>query len=402
VSGLRVLSITTGEALLESREAGLLTAEQRRQAAMAELVEEYHILTRTLRPAQYRARALWPNCTVHPSNSTSRRRFLRDGFRIASRLIAEHRINVVSVRDPFTIGLLGTRLKRAHDVALVVHVMADMVDNPYFVRERLRNRLFNFIAKRVLPRADVVRVSTTREKRRLDRMAARLGLVPEQIVHVPFLVETRPFLEADGRVVRREYSGGRRRPIVLFVGRLERQKDIATLLRATAIVAERLPDVLLLVAGDGSERTRLERLAARLGVTRSVAFVGHVDHDELPGYYGACDVFAITSLYEGTCMALVEAAAAGRPVVATDFAGAEDAILDGESGFVVPIGDQLAVAERILYLLEHEERRAYGDRGREHVTAAFDRGELLARTRAMWEAALARHEGARGHAQAGG
>jgi phosphatidylinositol alpha-1,6-mannosyltransferase len=280
--------------------------------------------------------------------------------------------------------------------------MADMVDNPYFVRERLRNRVFNFIAKRVLARADIVRVSTTREKRRLDRTAVRLGLVPEQIVHVPFLVETGAFVEADGRVVRREYSAGRRRPIVLFVGRLERQKDVPTLLRAMAIVAERLPDALLLVVGDGSERARLERLAERLGLGAHVAFVGRVDHDELPAYYGACDVFAITSLYEGTCMVLVEAAAAGRPVVASDFAGAEDAILDGESGFIVPIGDELAVAERILYLLEHEERQAYGAHGREHVMAVFDRGELLARTRAMWEAALARHEAARGRARPGG
>jgi glycosyltransferase involved in cell wall biosynthesis len=402
MSGLRVLSITTGEALLESREAGFLNAEQRRQAAMAELVEEYHILTRTLRPAPYGPRALWPNCTVHPSNSASRRPFLHDGFRIASRLIAEHGIHVISVRDPFTVGLLGTRLKRTHDVALVVHVMADMLDNPYFVRERLRNRVFNYMAKRVLPRADIVRVSTTREKRRLDRMTPHLGLVPEQIVHVPFLVEMGSFIEADGCAVRREYSAGRRRPIVLTVGRLERQKDVPTLLRAIAIVAERVPDVLLLVAGDGSERARLERLSARLGLGQRVVFVGRVDHDELPAYYGACDVFAMTSLYEGTCMVLVEAAAAGRPVVATDFAGAEDAILDGESGFIVPIGNELAVAERILYLLEHEERQAYGARGREHVTAAFERGELLARTRAMWEAALARHEAAGGRARRGG
>ncbi len=398
----RVLSITTGEALLEAREGGLPNYEQRRQAAMADLVEEYVILTRTLGPARHRERKLWPTCTVVPSNSASRRRFLHDGFRIASRLIAEGRINLVSVRDPFAIGLLGVRLKRAHHVALVVHVMADMLDNPYFTRERLRNRVLNAVAKRVLARADTVRVSTTVEKAKLDRLAPRLGLAPEQVHHVPFLVEMEPFLAADGRLVRRRYSAGTRRPIVLSVGRLERQKDMPTLLRALAIVAERIPEVLLLVVGDGAERARLQRLARRLRVARHVEFTGRIDHDELPAYYGGCDVFAATSIYEGTCMVLVEAAAAGRPIVATDFAGAHDAVLDGESGFIVPIGDALAVAERLIYLLEHTERRTFGQRGRDHVSAAFDQKALLAGTRTLWEAALEHHETARGPSAPGG
>jgi glycosyltransferase involved in cell wall biosynthesis len=398
---LRVLSITTGEALVEPR-GGELNYEQRRQAAMAELADEYVILTRTLGATRYRERKLAHNCTVYASHSTSRRSFLRDGLAAASRLIEEHGINAVSVRDPFSIGLLGVRLKRTHDVALVVHVMADMIGNPYFVRERLRNRLFDFLARRVLARADVVRVSTTREKAHLDRLSVHLGLVPEQIHHVPFLVETLPLLEADGRLVRRRYSGGARRAIVLFVGRLERQKDVPTLLRAIAVVAERVPKVLLLVVGEGSERPRLERLAAKLGIGRHVEFVGRVDHDELAAYYGGCDVFAITSLYEGTCMALVEAAAAGKPVVATDFAGAQDAIVEGESGFIVPIGDELAVAERLLYVLEHDERHELGHRGREHVQVAFEQEHLLGRTRAMWEAAIERHEATRRPASPGG
>ena len=388
---LRVLSITTGEALVEHRGGGELNYEQRRQAAMAEVADEYVVLTRTLGPTRYRERKLWHNGAVHPSHSSSRRGFLRDGFAAASRLIKQHGINVVSVRDPFSIGLVGVRLKRAHDVALVVHVMADMIGNPYFVRERLRNRLFDFVARRILARADAVRVSTTREKASLDRMSVHLGLVPQQIHHVPFLVETRPLLEADGRMVRRRYSAGARRAIVLFVGRLERQKDLPTLLRAIAVVAQRIPKVLLLVVGDGSERARLERLTAKLGIERHVAFAGRVDHDELPAYYGGSDVFAITSLYEGTCMALVEAAAAGKPVVATDFAGAQDALVEGESGFIVPIGDELAVAERLLYVLEHDDRHEFGHRGREHVQVAFEPGQLLARTRAMWEAAVERH-----------
>jgi len=396
VSELRILSITTGTALLEQGDAGALNYEQRRQAAMAELADEYVILTRTLGPERLAERKLWHNCLVVPSNSASRRRFLRDGFEIGARLIRQRRINVVSVRDPFSVGLLGTRLKRAHDVALVVHVMADMLGNPYFVRERLRNRLFDLLARRVLRRADVVRVSTSPEKRRLDRLAPQLGLVPAQIHHVPFLVETHELLEADGRMVRRKYSGGARRPIVLFVGRLERQKDLPTLFGAIAIVAERIQNVLLLVVGNGSDRERLRRLAARLGIGQHVEFVGRVDHDELVGYYGGCDVFAITSIYEGTCMALVEAAAAGKPVVATDFAGAHDAIRDGETGFIVSIGDELALAERLIYLLEHDERREFGERGRAHVQAAFERGALLAKTRAMWEAALERHAAGRG------
>ena len=118
MSELRVLSITTGAALLERCDDGALNMDQRRQAAMAELVDEYAILTRTLGPKRYPERHLWHNCTVHASHSASRFDFVRRAPRMASELIKQHGINVVSVRDPFLIGRLGVQLKRAHGVAL--------------------------------------------------------------------------------------------------------------------------------------------------------------------------------------------------------------------------------------------------------------------------------------------
>ena len=139
-------------------------------------------------------------------------------------------------------------------------------------------------------------------------------------------------------------------PVLLAVGRLAPQKDFPTLLRAFALLRENR-DIRLLVFGEGDERPMLEQMAAELGIAESVAMPGYTANP-----YAAmsrASVFAMTSRWEGSPNALVEAMACGTPVVATNCPSGPSEILEGgRYGPLVPMGDVEAVANGIAHMLD--------------------------------------------------
>jgi phosphatidylinositol alpha-1,6-mannosyltransferase len=153
------------------------------------------------------------------------------------------------------------------------------------------------------------------------------------------------------------------------------RKGQDTLIRAWPRVLAGAPSgsraPLLMLVGDGPCRPKLERLAARTGVTDSVLFTGPVGWDELPSYYDAGNIFAMPCRtrrggldVEGLGIVYLEASATGLPVIGGDSGGAPDAILDGETGYVVPGRSAAAVAARIGRLLaDPAGAAAMGDKG---------------------------------------
>ena len=137
-------------------------------------------------------------------------------------------------------------------------------------------------------------------------------------------------------------------PTVGIVGRLAPIKDHETFLRAAAMATRRHPDLQVVVAGDGPLRQRLEG-RAREALGDRVRFLGWVD--DLVALYAALDVVVLTSRNEGTPVSLIEAVAAGRPVVATKVGGVPDVIEVGESRELVPAGAPDAVADALDRLL---------------------------------------------------
>jgi phosphatidylinositol alpha-1,6-mannosyltransferase len=130
---------------------------------------------------------------------------------------------------------------------------------------------------------------------------------------------------------------------------------------------------MLLLVGGGPAAGRLQRLALRLGVAEAVQFTGQVPDAELPAYYDAANIFAMPCRtrmggldVEGFGMVYLEVAAAGLPVIAGDSGGAPDAVLDGETGYVVPGGDVAALSQRLNQLLsDPATARAMGAKGRD-------------------------------------
>jgi D-inositol-3-phosphate glycosyltransferase len=141
--------------------------------------------------------------------------------------------------------------------------------------------------------------------------------------------------------------------IILFVGRFDPMKGADRLLRAFALVRDRLPcGTRLLLAGGGRESRALRRLATSLGLDDAVDFRGVVSPEEVSLYYSAADVCAVPSVYESFGMAAVEAMACGTPVVAFAVGGLAETVRDGRSGLLVPPGDEHAFADALVRALE--------------------------------------------------
>jgi glycosyltransferase involved in cell wall biosynthesis len=176
----------------------------------------------------------------------------------------------------------------------------------------------------------------------------------------------------------------------LAVGRFEAAKDHPNMLRAFARVRAERPDAVLLLVGRGSLQTEIEALAGTLGLDGRVRFVG--TREDVPEFMTVADGYVMSSAWEGMPMVLLEAGAAGLPIVATRVGGNQEAVQEGVSGFLVPPSDDQALAAAMLRLmaLPEAERRAMGARGHDHVQQHYGVGQVVDRYEAVYREVLRR------------
>jgi glycosyltransferase involved in cell wall biosynthesis len=238
-----------------------------------------------------------------------------------ARLVRAASPDLVHVTDVWPQAVVAARLARVRRL-LVTHHTPELPRN-----DNLAGRAWQRLAWALRPEV----IYTSEADRRRDRRR------PSQVIPLGIDLD---LYRSEGRV--RRAKG----PVVGSVGRLAPQKDHATLLEAAAL----LPEVELVLVGDGPERPALERRAEELGLRGRVAFLGR--RSDVPVLLPSFDVYVQSSRYEGLCLAVLEAQAAGVPVVATPVGGIRDTVVDGETGLLVPVGDPAAVAAAIRRLLD--------------------------------------------------
>lgn len=170
------------------------------------------------------------------------------------------------------------------------------------------------------------------------------------------------------------------RPTLISVGRLVHRKGQDRLVEALPIIKRAIPDVELVFVGEGPHRRELDRLVEKHNLENSVRFIGRVNYKDLPKYFSLGDVFAMPSRnrlfgleVEGLGIVFLEASACGLPVIAGDSGGAPDAVIEGETGYVVDGNDIESIAARAIELLSDPKLRArLGQRGRTWVEAEWN------------------------------
>lgn len=227
--------------------------------------------------------------------------------------------------------------------------------------------------------SDVLIACSAQDRRRMIEID---GIPPRDVVLVTNGIAARA--PSPSRDVRRELGIARDAPVIGSVGMLRAEKRFDVLVRAAAELVARWPEALVLIAGEGPERARLEDLIAELGLSRSVRFLGA--RDDVPEVLHALDVAVTCSDFEGMPLSVLEYMEAALPVVATHVGGLPDLVEDGVHGLLVPRRDPAALAKALDALLsDPARRRAMGAAGRERRRAEFDLDVMVARVEDLYE-----------------
>lgn len=262
------------------------------------------------------------------------------------------------------------------DRPATIHTFHGHVLDGYF--RQATQRTFHQ-AERLLARVTDVLIAVSPQVRD-DLLELGIGS-PQRWRVVPLGLELGPFAAIDGPTgrLRRRLGLVPDVPLVGALGRLVAIKDLGTLVRAVAL----LPGVHLALIGQGPDRAELERLVASLGLTGRVHLPGWAE--DVPAWVADLDVVALSSRNEGTPVALIEALAAGRPVVATAVGGVPFVVRDGVDGWLVPPGDPAALAEVLeACLADPAEAARRAATGRAEVLERFPAERLVADMRTLY------------------
>ena len=277
-------------------------------------------------------------------------------------------------------GFLGRVAAVVCRIPLRVHTYHGHVLQGYFKPPVLR---LVVIAERLLAVASTALVAVG-ERVRDDLLDAGIGRLDQYTV-IPPGVEIGHLIERSSARSHLGLPAGA--PVIVFVGRLTRIKRPDRLVATMTLVLERLPDAILVIAGEGERLEETQRYAEPLG--DSVRFLGW--RSDLSTVYAAADCAVLTSDNEGMPVTLLEAAAAGVPSVTTAVGSASEVVIDGVTGFVVE-PDASALAEALVRLLADESRAEMGAEARRHAESMFTTQRLVDDHRLLYERLLARLE----------
>ena len=246
------------------------------------------------------------------------------------------------------------------------------------IHRRLINRWLARKTARIIAVSGPVRVDIIRYD----------GVDPSKVVVIPNGVDPGRFDIPLTRVEARERLGIPAEHFLIgTVGRLEEQKGLRYLVDAVRMLRERGKNAFLLVAGSGREEVRLREQATRGGIEDAVFFLGA--RRDVPDLYRAMDVFALSSLWEGGPITLLEAMASGLPVVATPVGFVPEVVRDGVNGFLVPARDPAMLGEALWRVREDPVRAAeIGREGRETVRDRYTHRHLAEKVMAVYEEVL--------------
>jgi glycosyltransferase involved in cell wall biosynthesis len=305
--------------------------------------------------------------------------FLRQVWQLAQQL-REQRIALVHAHDLYTniFGMAASALART---PARISSRRDTEGFRTPVQDFVERRAYG-LAHKIVVNAEAVR-----------QFLVRRGVRDEKIVTLYNGLDTRRVETPEG--FRRDaaldvLSLPRGRRFVTIVANVQNHtKDHPTFLRAARRVKDEVADAAFVIAGEGSLLESLRAYAAELGLAGDVFFTGRCAR--VAELLAVSDVCVLSSKAEGFSNSILEYMAAARPAVVTDVGGAREAVAEGETGFVVPSGDDALLAARIALLLKEPElARALGERGRRVVAEKFSCAAQLANAEALYEQLLAR------------
>ncbi|CEK17623.1 glycosyltransferase [Chthonomonas calidirosea] len=271
---------------------------------------------------------------------------------VLSSQFADLRLDIVHTHTPFVLGLTGARLALSHHVPLVstFHTLYwQYAHYMPFLPEGVTNTLLDLYLPWYYNHCSCIICPS-----KVTENALRSIGVNRPITIIPTGIPLPPEAQLQGEAVQRarqRLEVPENTSLLLYVGRLASEKNVMWLLEVFQQVHAAYPNAVLAFVGEGPLQPSLIARAQELGLAEFVRFPGPIPRNELDAIYAAADVFCFPSSTETQGLVVGEARAAGLPSVVVNAGGAPETVSEGEDGFVVPVGDAEAFADRALRLL---------------------------------------------------
>lgn len=318
---------------------------------------------------------------VYPTNSLFKIFYAWDAYKVTRPLV--HPDTLIICQDPFLTALTGWFLKRKFKTPLLIHFHGDFWQNPYWLQEKWYNLILLLLSKFLVRKADGIRVVSSGIKQKL----IKAGLLENKIRVIPTpTVNLEKFQNYDLGEVKKIKEQYHHRKIILYVGRLVKEKNLPLLLKAVKKIVSRYPQCVFLIIGQGPEEKKLKNQVLNYKLPDYVKFLGPLKHKDLINYYQACYALVLPSFSESFGKVILEAGLTQKPTVATATTGAKEIIVDGQTGFLVPINNRTALSKAIIKLLQDENLvQEMGQKAKEHILAKFNPEQITQKMIGFWK-----------------
>ena len=329
----------------------------------------------------FKKRKINENLRIYPTNSKSKLTYVLNTYEIIRSIYWPDKFDLVVCQDPFLTGLAGWIIKKRFKVPLLIHFHGDFWDNKYWLIEKGRwwfNWFFLILSKFLIKRADGIRVVSSGIKDKLIKK----GIDKRKIKVIPTPVDLEKFVRCDPVKVKKLRKNHKNRKVIINVGRKDPSKDYKILYKAINLVYQDYKKLAFWQIGNNDYLPEKIKADENLISTS----INKINQEELTNYYHASDIYVSSSCSESFGKVLIEAMAAGLPIIATLTTGSKEIVKDGENGFLVPIGDSESLAKKILFLLNNPDKaKEMSQAGRKIVREKFNQDKIIKKIIRFWK-----------------
>ena len=303
-------------------------------------------------------------------------------------------MDIVHVHHPFLSGRLAIWYCQPRGIPIVFtnHTRYDLYAQAYF--PVLPDGIGDAFLKAFIPGFCASMDMVVAPSNGLKKVLERAG-VTDYIEVVPNGVDLTPFHRQVEPIDRSELCFGENQVVLIFAGRIAPEKNLPFLLRAFNGAAQAYENLCLLIVGDGPERENLEDRVNHMGISDRVHFTGMVDYQKIPSYLAAADAFVTASVTEVHPLSVIEAMAAGLPVLGIESPGVGDTVTDGEDGFIVPEEELAAFTAKMVRLATDTELRLSMSQKARQTSERYDYRRTTQQMFELYQKVIANNSGRR-------
>jgi 1,2-diacylglycerol 3-alpha-glucosyltransferase len=271
-------------------------------------------------------------------------------------IIKQIKPDIIYINEPLLLGLSAVKIGKEFGIPVAAshHFMPENLVHylhlPLRIEDMIHRRIWKWYAK-LCTNFSVVICPT--------QVAADLIKKYRPDVHLQVIsngIDLQTFNKNnDGTYLKAEFKLPNK-PILLFVGRLDKEKNIDVLIRAGALLKDKI-EFHIVIAGQGKEKVALKKLATNAAMSGKITFTGYLPKKDLPNIYAASDIFVMPSIAELQSLVTMEAMASGLPVIGANAVAIPHLVHDGENGFLFKPVDEYSLAEKLSQLLESKKLR---------------------------------------------